>query len=354
MTDPRRYLIRIGIFLLAVLIVLGLLYRPLQAAFMGNPVLNSLIIAVGIIGIIYVILQVLRLVPEVKWLSDIQRTRTLNPKAPKPVLLATVNVMLADARSDSRLSALSLRSVLDGVAARLDEGREISRYMIGLLVFLGLLGTFWGLLQTIGAVGQVVGGLDLASTNFEEMMSQLRTGLDAPLSGMATAFSSSLFGLGGSLILGFLDLQLGQAIGRFFNEVEDWLSAFAKYNDATVSTQGTQALAEGLSEEGARAVIKLASAIEASENDRGQMIEQITAMNQNMYKLGELLEDDRRLRDQLSQLQAQIGELATYMSQNRSAHHEELKAEIKALSSTVAKSVSRAKPASKELKAEKD
>ena len=354
MTDPRRYLIRIGLFLLAVLIVLGLLYRPLEAAFMGNPVLNSLIIAVGIIGIIYVILQVLRLVPEVKWLSDIQRTRTLNPQAPKPVLLATVNVMLADARSDSRLSALSLRSVLDGVAARLDEGREISRYMIGLLVFLGLLGTFWGLLQTIGAVGQVVGGLDLASTNFEEMMSQLRSGLDAPLSGMATAFSSSLFGLGGSLILGFLDLQLGQAIGRFFNEVEDWLSAFAKYNDASVSNQGTQALAEGLSEEGARAVIKLASAIEASENDRGQMLEQITAMNQNMYKLGELLEDDRRLRDQLSQLQAQIGELASYMSQNRSANHEELKAEIKALSSTVAKSVSRTKSAPQELKAEKD
>ncbi|MGC6537261.1 MAG: biopolymer transporter ExbB [Candidatus Puniceispirillaceae bacterium] len=354
MTDPRRYLIRMGVFLAVVVIILGLLYKPLYAAFMGNPVLNSLIIAVGVIGIIYVILQVLRLVPEVKWLSDIQRTRTLNPRASKPVLLATVNVMLADARSDSRLSAISLRSVLDGVAGRLDEGRDISRYMIGLLVFLGLLGTFWGLLQTIGAVGQVVGGLDLVGSDFESMMRQLRSGLDAPLSGMATAFSSSLFGLGGSLILGFLDLQLGQAIGRFFNEVEDWLSAFAKYNDATVGGSGTGALAEGLSEEGARALITLATAIERSEDDRGQMLEQITAMNQNMRLLSEMLEDDRRLRDQLAGLQAQIGDLANHMAQSRADYQTELRAEIRALSKTVEKNV-RTEPAGKApLKAPKD
>ena len=215
MTDPRKYLIRMSAFLLIVLI-LGLLYQPLKLAFMGNPVLNSLIIAVGLAGIIYIILQVLRLVPEVKWLSQIQRTRTLDPRAAKPRLLATVNVMLADARSDSRLSAMSLRSVLDGVAARLDEGREISRYMIGLLVFLGLLGTFWGLLQTIGAVGNVVGGLDLVGSDFETMMSQLRNGLDAPLSGMATAFSSSLFGLGGSLYTRLFGLAAWPSHWSFF------------------------------------------------------------------------------------------------------------------------------------------
>ena len=142
--------------------------------------------------------------------------------------------MLSDASEDGQLSALSLRSVLDGVAARLDEAREISRYFIGLLVFLGLLGTFWGLLQTIGSLAALC-GLDLSGTDFDAMMSQLRNGLDAPLAGMATAFSSSLFGLGGSLVIGFLDLQLGQAMGRFFNEVEDWLSAFAKFSDQTAS-----------------------------------------------------------------------------------------------------------------------
>ena len=338
MTDPRRYLIRMMLFLGIVAVIVALLIKPLIAAFMGNAALNSLIIAVAFIGIIYVILQVLRLVPEVRWLGDIQRTRKLNPNAQKPVLLATVNVMLADARSDSRLSALSLRSVLDGVAGRLDEGREISRYIIGLLVFLGLLGTFWGLLQTIGSVSQVVGGLDLVNSDFEALMAQLRSGLDAPLSGMATAFSSSLFGLAGSLVLGFLDLQLGQAIGRFFNEVEDWLSAFAKYNDpANEAHGGTAALSEGMSEEAARALVALASAIESSESDRTQMMTQITAMNQNMHQLSELLADDRRLRDQLAALQATMGEIANQVALSRSEHHNELRAEIRALSSSLSR-----------------
>ena len=336
MTDPRRYLIRMMLFLGVVAIVVALLYKPLVAAFMGNAPLNTLIIAVALIGIIYVILQVLRLVPEVRWLSDIQRTRTLDPKAQKPVLLATVNVMLADARSDSRLSALSLRSVLDGVAGRLDEGREISRYIIGLLVFLGLLGTFWGLLQTIGAVSQVVGGLDLVNSDFEALMAQLRSGLDAPLSGMATAFSSSLFGLAGSLVLGFLDLQLGQAIGRFFNEVEDWLSAFAKYNDPAEQGDATRsALAEPMSEEAARALITLASAIESSENDRAQTLSQITQMNQTMHQLSELLADDRRLRDQLSELQATMAQIGQEMAQSRNDQNTALRAEIRALAASL-------------------
>ena len=336
MTDPRRYLIRMMLFLGVVAIVVALLYKPLVAAFMGNAPLNTLIIAVALIGIIYVILQVLRLVPEVRWLSDIQRTRTLDPKAQKPVLLATVNVMLADARSDSRLSALSLRSVLDGVAGRLDEGREISRYIIGLLVFLGLLGTFWGLLQTIGAVSQVVGGLDLVNSDFEALMAQLRSGLDAPLSGMATAFSSSLFGLAGSLVLGFLDLQLGQAIGRFFNEVEDWLSAFAKYNDPAAQGDATRsALAEPMSEEAARALITLAGAIESSENDRAQTLSQITQMNQTMHQLSELLADDRRLRDQLSELQATMAQIGQEMAQSRNDQNTALRAEIRALAASL-------------------
>ena len=338
MTDPRRYLIRMMLFLVIVALVVGILIKPLTSAFMGNAALNSLIIAVALIGIIYVILQVLRLVPEVRWLSDIQRTRTLNPNAQKPVLLATVNVMLADARSDSRLSALSLRSVLDGVAGRLDEGREISRYIIGLLVFLGLLGTFWGLLQTIGSVSSVVSGLDLVNSDFEALMKQLRSGLDAPLSGMATAFSSSLFGLAGSLVLGFLDLQLGQAIGRFFNEVEDWLSAFAKYNDPAGQQQsGTSSLSQGMSEEASRALITLAGAINASETDRQQMLKQVSKMNQNMHQLSELLADDRRLREQLAALQATMGDIATQIALSRAEHHNELRAEIRALSTSLSR-----------------
>ena len=260
MTDPRSFLIRmisvLGIFIL----ICGFLYEQIYISFMGNPILNGTIIATALIGVIYIFRQVLLLVPEVKWLSDVQRTRTLSKKNAKPVLLATVNVMLADQTNERQLSAQSLRSVLDGVAARLDEGREISRYMIGLLIFLGLLGTFWGLLQTIGAVGNVVDGLSSTNANLDRMMEQLRSGLDAPLSGMATAFSSSLFGLTGSLVLGFLDLQLGQAMGRFFNEVEDWLSSFARYNDVRGQETQPQAnsglMSDGVNGEGPRALLR--------------------------------------------------------------------------------------------------
>ena len=177
-TDPRRYLVRMLLFLVAVGIIAGLLHAPLSDAFLGNAALNGMILLTLALGIAYIIRQNLRLVPEREWITAVQKTSQLDPPGARPVLLATVYAMLADSRQDTQLSALSMRSVLDGVAARLDEGREISRYMIGLLVFLGLLGTFWGLLQTIGAVGGVVNSIDANNSDFAAMMSQLRTGLD--------------------------------------------------------------------------------------------------------------------------------------------------------------------------------
>lgn len=339
MTDPRSYMLRMVIILAVTLIIIGLLFNQLASAFSGNLALNSVIVATALIGVAFIFRQTWRLVPEAKWLSDIQKTNTISQSAPRPVLLATVHVMLSDASEDGQLSALSLRSVLDGVAARLDEAREISRYFIGLLVFLGLLGTFWGLLQTIGSVGRVVGGLDLSSTDFEAMMSQLRNGLDAPLAGMATAFSSSLFGLGGSLVIGFLDLQLGQAMGRFFNEVEDWLSAFAKFSDQTASRSdsGQQALAQGLSEEGARAMITLASAIDAAQRDRTEQTRQITSLNTTLAVLSEQMADDRRLREQLAQLNIQIQQLTSSLDEKARLQQETVSTELRALSTAIVK-----------------
>ena len=339
MTDPRSYMLRMAVILAVTLVIIGLLFNQLESAFSGNLALNSVIVATALIGVAFIFRQTWRLVPEAKWLSDIQKTNTISQSAPRPVLLATVHVMLSDASEDGQLSALSLRSVLDGVAARLDEAREISRYFIGLLVFLGLLGTFWGLLQTIGAVGRVVGGLDLSSTDFDAMMSQLRNGLDAPLAGMATAFSSSLFGLGGSLVIGFLDLQLGQAMGRFFNEVEDWLSAFAKFSDQTASRSdgGQQALAQGLSEEGARAMITLASAIDAAQRDRTEQTRQITSLNTTLAVLSEQMADDRRLREQLAQLNIQIQQLTSSLDEKARLQQETVSTELRALSTAIVK-----------------
>jgi biopolymer transport protein ExbB/TolQ len=346
-TDPKRFLFRMMLFLVVVGVICAALFGPLKTAFLGNPALNSVILATLSLGILYVIRQTLRLTPERKWLLPVKKTGSLDTPEKRPVLLATVYAMLADSRHDAQLSALSLRSVLDGVAGRLDEGREISRYMIGLLVFLGLLGTFWGLLQTIGAVSLVINSLDADSANFQAMMTQLRSGLDAPLSGMATAFSSSLFGLGGSLILGFLDLQLGQAMGRFFNELEDWLSAFARFNDSN-TTGGTHgALAGGMSEEAARALLSLSQSIAEGETNRTKIVEQMASLNGTMAALNEATADDRRIREQLAQLNANLQQLADAMRTDRQHQTEILTSELRGLSASVAASIGNAPIAKK-------
>ena len=133
--------------------------------------------------------------------------------------------MLRDRIGRMAITPQVMRSLLDSLAIRLDEAHEISRYMIGLLVFLGLLGTFWGLLQTVAAVGDTIQQLDVGSNDVGVIFEDLKSGLAAPLGGMGTAFSSSLFGLAGSLVLGFLDLQASQAQNRFYTDVEDWLSS---------------------------------------------------------------------------------------------------------------------------------
>jgi hypothetical protein len=339
-TDPKRYLFRMVLFLLIVLTIAALLYAPLQSAFLGNPALNGVILATLSLGILYIVRQILRLTPERNWLLSIQQTGSLPSPNKRPILLATVYAMLADSRHDAQLSALSLRSVLDGVAARLDEGREISRYMIGLLVFLGLLGTFWGLLQTIGAVSLVINSLDANSADFQTMMKQLRSGLDAPLSGMATAFSSSLFGLAGSLILGFLDLQLGQAMGRFFNELEDWLSAFARFNDSSPTPSGHGALATGMSEEAARALLSLSQSIASGEANRAKTVEQLAQLNSTMAAFHEATADDRRIREHLSQLNTNLVQLSDDMRTERTQQTEILASELRGLSNSIAALVS--------------
>ena len=337
-TNPKRYLFRMILFLALVVGLAVMLAGPLATAFIGNPALNGVILGAFAVGVLYIIRQTLRLMPERDWLLTVKNTGNLDSPHRRPVLLATVYAMLADSRHDAHLSALSLRSVLDGVAARLDEGREISRYMIGLMVFLGLLGTFWGLLETIGAVGQVVASIDGQGVNFEAMMTQLRTGLDAPLSGMATAFSSSLFGLAASLTLGFLDLQLGQAMGRFFNELEDWLSAFARFNDGSSGT-GTEALAGGMSEEAARALINLSDSITRSEAGRDRMIDQLVKVTGTLAELNEALSDDRRMRDHLAQLNANILQLSEDLRNDRDRQTRTISSELRGLSAAISKSL---------------
>lgn len=232
MTNPRHYLFLTFIYLLVVAGVCALLATPLKAAFMANWGFNLLIVGALCVGIAINVFQILRLEPEINW---IKKFRTGDPglsTVAPPTLLSSLAKHLEEIHRDRfRLSAGSLSTVLDGIRGHLDEAREISKYMIGLLVFLGLLGTFWGLLQTIGTVGQVISGLEVGNGDYALLFDRLKQGLENPLKGMGTAFSSSLFGLGGSLVLGFIDIQAGHAQNRFFNEMEEWLSGVTRLVD---------------------------------------------------------------------------------------------------------------------------
>ncbi|ADZ69328.1 hypothetical protein [Polymorphum gilvum] len=224
LSSPKAYLSFMIIFLVIVAFIAFILYRQISTAFMSNPGLNGLIVMVAVFGILLTFGRVIRLFPEITWVNGFRLGDPgLEVRRP-PVLLAPMATLLGNKVGEMALTPMTARSILDSIGMRLDEAREISRYLTGLLVFLGLLGTFWGLLQTVSAVGATIQSLDVGSGDANVIFEDLKAGLEAPLSGMGTAFSSSLFGLTGSLVLGFLDLQAGQAQNRFYNELEDWLS----------------------------------------------------------------------------------------------------------------------------------
>jgi biopolymer transport protein ExbB/TolQ len=223
-SSPRIFLFRMLVFLALVGLVVFVLQREVQIAFMANPGLNGVIVAVGLIGVILSFRQVIRLFREARWVNTFRLADPGITVERPPILLAPMATMLGARAGQMAISTVTMRSLLDSLATRLDEGRELARYLTGLLVFLGLLGTFWGLIETVTSVGRVINSLSNQGelgTIFEDM----KRGLAEPLGGMGIAFSSSLFGLAGSLVLGFLDLQASQAQNRFYTEVEDWLSS---------------------------------------------------------------------------------------------------------------------------------
>jgi hypothetical protein len=223
LSSPRIFLVRMLVFLVLCVLVVVILYKQIAVAFLSNVLLNSLIIFVLIIGIILTFRQVIRLFPEVAWVNGFRLADPGLAMDRPPVLLAPMASILGDRMGRMAISSTMLRGILDSIATRLDEARDISRYMTGLLVFLGLLGTFWGLIVTVGSVGNVINTLKVGG-DAQATFDSLREGLAAPLSGMGISFSSSLFGLAGSLVLGFLDLQSSQAQNRFYIDLEDWLS----------------------------------------------------------------------------------------------------------------------------------
>ncbi len=225
LSSPRIFLVRMLVFLVLCALVAVVLYKQIVVAFFANPGLNALIGMVLAVGTILSFRQVIRLYPEVAWVNNFRIADPGLAVERHPTLLAPMAAILGGERTGRMtISQQTMRHLLDSIATRLDEARDISRYMTGLLVFLGLLGTFWGLIETVGSVGKVIDGLKVGG-DAGALFDTLKEGLAAPLGGMGISFSSSLFGLAGSLILGFLDLQSSQAQNRFYTDLEDWLAS---------------------------------------------------------------------------------------------------------------------------------
>jgi hypothetical protein len=265
LSSPRIFLVRMTVFLILCALVVVVLYKQILVAFMANPGLNALIVGTLLIGIALAFRQVIRLFPEVNWVNSFRLADPGLAIGRPPVLLAPMAAILGDRIGRMTISAQIMRGILDSIAARLDEARDLSRYLTGLLIFLGLLGTFWGLIETVSSVGKVLEGLQVGG-DAASVFDSLKEGLAAPLKGMGISFSSSLFGLAGSLVLGFLDLQTSQGQNRFYTELEDWLSTTVR--DLGVSGEDSSLAFGGPSNELQGAIERLKEAVSDGGSSR--------------------------------------------------------------------------------------
>ena len=313
MTRPQRHLVRMIFFLVAFAAVAALLYAPLKGAFLANSVFNGMILGVLLLGIVYIFRQVLLLYPEVAWIERFRRSQPGPSTQAPPRLLGPMATMLGEREGRVSLSTLSLRSLLDSISSRLDESRDISRYMIGLLIYLGLLGTFWGLLQTVASTAGGIamlresagGGGDLGI-----LVNDFLRGLEGPLEGMGTAFSSSLFGLAGSLVLGFFDLQAGQAQNRFYNDLEEWLSGLTRLSSGgALVAEGDQpvpAYIQALLEQTADSLENLQRAMTRGEESRIAVDGNLTALIERLATLTDQMRTEQGLMAKLAENQTDL------------------------------------------------
>ncbi len=322
MTRPRKYLIRMFVFVIAITGLCGFLFLPLHGAFMANAPLNGLIVGVLVIGIIYNFRQVLMLYPEVAWIEGFQQNGTPLSEPQPPKLLAPMATMVGDHKDRLSLSTLAMRSLLDGIVSRLDESRDISRYTVGLLIFLGLLGTFWGLLETVASISNVIGGLKVESGDSIAVFDDLKKGLKAPMAGMGTAFSTSLFGLGGSLVLGFLDLQANQAQNRFYNELEEWLSTVTRLATSSLlgeSDQPIPAYVQALLEQTAESLENLQQTITRGEENRISVNSNIIALGNKLETLTDHMRTEQTLMKSLTETQMEMKPILAKIAEGSTA-----------------------------------
>ena len=369
---PQRFIYRTLLFLVFVAAVVVALHQVIWAAFQHNPWLNGVILAILLFGIFFNIRRIVRLRPEARWIDSFRTNAPGVSLQDAPRLLAPIAAVLGERQRRGRtaLSTLSLRHLLDSISSRLDENRDISGYLRNLLIFLGLLGTFWGLIQAIGSISGVIASLTIGSGDFSAVFNEFKAGLLEPLSGMGTAFSASLFGLAGSLVLGFLDLQASQAEQHFYNELEEWLSGITRLavpDSGLPELGGGQPLPAYLSallQQTADNIDRLQQIVGRGEAERGALQGTIVQLNQSLATIGDRLGRDRDLlervvasqqalvqhlaqrsdkggldeatRDHIRNTDVQLGRLIDEVGRGRSELSRELRNEIKLVARTIA------------------
>lgn len=318
MNRPNRFLVRMVIFLFLVGGAGAALYPRLSGAFGANVVLNGLILFVLALGIVFIFRNVLMLFPEIAFVEKLQQEGRDGPNLVMPGsvtseraphLLGPMVTMMGERKGRLTLSAMTLRTLLDGIASRIEEVHEISRYLIGLLVFLGLLGTFWGLLETVGAVGDTIQNLSVEGGDAAGLFQDLKSGLATPLSGMGTAFSSSLFGLAGSLVLGFLELQASQAHNRFVNDLEEWLSGLTKLGGGGPVGDGEQsvpAYIQALLEQTADSLDNLQRIMSRGEENRVSLDRDLALLAERMQQITDQMRSEQQVLKSLLETQHQL------------------------------------------------
>jgi hypothetical protein len=368
MTRPGLYLARMLGFLAIVAVIAAVLFPQVSQAFAANPVLNLVILGVLLLGIAWNLRQVLALKREADWVEAFRKPLSGAPTPPEPRLLAPMAQMLAQRRSERlSLSAVAMRSVLDGISSRLDESRELSRYMTGLLIFLGLLGTFWGLILTISAIANVIGEMSVGTGDLNVLFNQLKSGLAQPLTGMSIAFSSSMLGLAGALVLGFLDLTAGQAQNRFYTEVEDWLAGLTRLSSGVLGADAeggaVPAYVQALLEQTAENLEGLQGILARGEEGRAAtsqalftLTERLSVLTEQMRANSTLMQrlvdtqaglapalsrladsqGDEASRAHLRNLEIYLARLLEEVSQGRAQATAEIRSEIKVLARTIA------------------
>jgi hypothetical protein len=317
MTDPQRFLNRVLVFLALAVVVAAVLYDVIWLAFSHNPALNGLILAALLIGIGFNIRRILQLKPETQWIEAFRTNQPGLSLQDPPQIIAPVAAALSgrERRGRQSLTAISLRHLLDSISSRLDETRDIARYLTGLLIFLGLLGTFWGLLKTMASIADVIGGLSLTGTDLVGIFDELKAGLAAPLQGMGTAFSASLFGLAGSLVLGFLDLQASQAQAAFYNDLEEWLSGLTRLGGVETAQLGEvgagpalPTYVQAMLQQTAENLERLERSVSRAEDGRGRLEGALGALAERLGTLADHLGREQALLQRISDSQEAIAE----------------------------------------------